>query len=288
MSSEYIPLQTEINMARFFPSSRILGIAFAAVAGLSLAACAGIPSPTPTPAPTSDPIAASTPTVATTPAPTSTPTAAITPSPSVTHTPSVTPTTPYQDWPAQFSETFDYDTGGWGSGKTEDGLATIDASISGGKFVVKVTSNHEFFWSNMIKIEFPPDFYLSADVKKIVTPEKAEYGLVFRGSEESSYFFYINAAAKQYAVAVRLGDAWKSIRYWTVCGKIDPSGSNRLSVLAHGSDYTLFINGVEADSFTDDTLKEGMAGIGLELHQAGQYMKLEFDNLIVTAPKQNR
>jgi hypothetical protein len=275
----------EMHMARYFPSSHMLAAACGAVMGLALPACAGIPSPTPAVTPTSHPITASTPTVATTPAATSTPTASSTPSPTFTHTPTITPTTPYQEWPVLFSETFDYDTGGWGTGKTMDELATTDASISSGKLIIKVTSNHEVTWSDLIKIPLPSNFYLSADVRKIVSPEKAEYGLVFHGSEEGTYFFYINAAAKQYAVAVRLGDTWKSIRYWTVCGRIDPAGSNRLSVLAFGSSYTLFINDAEVNSFTDDTLVGGMAGIGFELHQAGQYMKLEFDNLILTAPK---
>jgi hypothetical protein len=258
------------------------------VAGLfvSSQACTGLPFLAPTATPTATPTdtPTTTPTRTRRPTSTATSTATRTPTATLTLTPTITPTTSYLDWPVVLSESFDYDNGAWETGKGETDYVTYSYSITNGKYLLKMTSKKPFFWGFLINVDLHADFYFSAEIKKDKAPDKTNYGLIFRTDQEEKYFFNINAAGKQYAVDVNSDSAWKKIIYWRNSERIDPSGSNQLAVLALGSQYMLFINGEEVDSFQDDTLNTGMVGFAYNFYQAGEYMQLELDNFEIRAP----
>jgi hypothetical protein len=254
------------------------------LAGLLLSpqACAGNPLLPPTPTLT----ATSTATPTRTKRPTSTATSTATPTPTATatHTPTYTPTVSYLDWPIVLSVPFDFDNGTWYTGKDSDEYVTQDISITGGKHLVKATSKQSVFRFAHI-IDHLADFYVSIEVQKIKSPDQCAYGLIFRNTQKDLYFFYINATGKQYGVDLLSNKVWKPIISWTSSERIDPIGSNQLAVLAQGSHYTLFINSGEVNSIDDKTLEKGMVGIAFRLFQAGEYLQLEFDNFILTAPR---
>jgi hypothetical protein len=260
---------------------RAIGLASAATAlFLTSAACGAIPflAPAATPTPTSTP----SPTATATATPTSTPTA----TPTVTKTPTatITPTTYYLDWPVVDSETFEYDNGGWETGRKTDNFVLTDLSITGGKYLVKITSQTPRFWYNKINVPDFTDFYESVEVRSINSPVTTNYGVIFRFHQVNFYYFYINAPAQKYGVDLRSGNAWEKIIFGKDSDHIDPAGPNQLAVLAYGPDFTLFLNGAEVDSFHDETLEAGTAGIGCNLFQGGEYMALAFDNFLVKAP----
>jgi hypothetical protein len=261
-------------------SSRLLAIPLV-LAGLFLSslACVGNPFQAPTITPTATPTASSTPTSTATPTATETPTVTL----SLTYT--ITPTMSYLDWPVVFSEDFEYDNGSWDTGKDSDENITTDVSITGGKYLVKISSQNPLFWWTRVEVVTLKDFFLSAEVKKIQSPEKTDYGVIFHESAKGYYYFFINAPAKQYSVFGYFDGKWRAIIYWRDSELIDPIGSNQLAVLAQGSQYTLFLNRREVDSFEDDMLDKGKIGVGLQLYKAGDYIQLEFDNFLVTAPK---
>ena len=261
----------------------------AALAGLFLSslACTGNPFmvPSATPTATSTATSTATPTKTRTPTSTATSTATRTPTAPATATPNFTPTTSYQDWPILLFEQFDSDNSLWYTGKYSDEYIMEDSSITGGKYLLKITSlKSVFHWTNP-NIGNLTDFYLTTDVEQITSPNKCDYGLIFRNSGDNLYYFYINAPAKQYAVSMLSDGVGNSIIYWTSSEQINPIGVNQLSVLAQGSHFMLAINGEEVNSFIDDTNKTGMVGIGFGIYQADEYMKLEVDNFIVIAPK---
>ncbi len=261
-------------------SSRFPAIPLA-LAGLFLSslACSGLSFAAPTATPTESPTATGTPTS------TATPTDTLTPTVKATREPTPAPTSSYLDWPILFSDSFDADYGGWYTGKTENDYFLADVSITGGKYLVKITSKKSFFWQLKADTENLTDFYLSAEVKRNKSPDKTDFGLVFHSVEEEYYYFSINTAAKQYWVVMHQDNDWVKIVSWKYAESIDPAGANQLAVLAQGSKFTLFLNGKEIDSFEDDTLDRGRAGLGLELYQAGEFLEIEFDNFTVTAPE---
>jgi hypothetical protein len=261
---------------------RLCAVMAAAALGISLPACSDIPRLASTPPPTVTPAA----TASTTGTSTATATFSATPPPTVTITPppTLTPTASYLDWPVIHSEDFEFDQGGWLTGKGTDELTTTDLSITGGKYLLKITARQPVFWRNQLFLRIPADFFLSIEVRMIKASAQARYGLLFRDSPESDFFFFINAGIKQYGLLKRSGNDWEKIIPAAGCRWIDPAGANRLAVLAQGSEYTLFINGEMVDSFGEDGLNSGGVAVSVILYHAGEYMALEFDNFFVTAP----
>ncbi len=251
------------------------------LAGLLLAslACTDPPfmAPTPTPTPTDTPTP--------TPTNTSTSTATHTPTVTLTFTPSLTPTTPYQDWPVVYSDDFNYNNSVWPMGKKTSEFLTQDISISGGKYLVKMSSLRTISWWATIQGKNLGDFYLSIEVRRIFSPDLSDYGLVFRKDQDNLYYFCINGLTKQYEVGVYSDHAWRILIPWKDSNRIDPADSNQLAVLAQGSHFTFFLNGETVEAIDDDTLKTGRLGLGLELYRPGEYMELEFDNFFVRAPR---
>jgi hypothetical protein len=258
--------------------SRWAGIAFAA-AGIFLFSpgCSRFPFPAPTPSLTVPPTATVTLTV--------TASSTASPTPTVTRTPTrtVTPTIPYPDWPVVDSEDFESDNGGWDTGKKSNEYAVTDLSITGGKYIVKITSIRPVFWYNKIEVDDFVDFYVATEVQSMNAPANANYGLVFRYHQGALYYFYINAPAKKYGVDLYYRNVWGKIIFGKDSNQINPAGSNQLAVLAYGSDFTLFLNGAQVDAFHDETVEAGVAGIGCNLFEAGEYLQLAFDDFIARA-----
>jgi hypothetical protein len=244
---------------------------------LSSLACSAVPflAPTATPTPT------------VTPTPTATP--SVTPTPTVTLTPTrtITPTVSYLDWPIVLSDTFDDEYNGWYTGTDDDEYAASEISIEGGKYVIKVTAKKPFSWRLYPDTGNLGDLYLSVDVKKNKGAADTYYGLYFRGSSYDCYTFSINTDTKQYRLSLLNNSEWEKLIGWTRFQKIDPAGANQLAVLAQGSQFTLFINGEEVDTFEDDTLNRGEVGVYFGMGTPGDTIELEFDNFDVTAPKKN-
>jgi hypothetical protein len=78
-------------------------------------------------------------------------------------------------------------------------------------------------------------------------------------------------------VSIHLPVATITIIDWTYTASLRDKGANRLTVLADGSRYILFINGQYVGGFVDDRLKGGSAGVGIGL-DAGESANFEFDN----------
>lgn len=255
-----------------------------AVVALALPGCTGMPFLVSSPTPTSTLTGTHTPTPTSTPTASITPTPTLTPTATLTQTPTFTPTVSYLDWPVVYSNDFEYDTGEWFSGKDTSEFATINISITGGKYLIKITSKKPCVEVSRRSEETFSDFYVSAEVKAVKAPAKTEYGLAFRYSQAAQYYFTINAAIQEYEVVTVQDEERKIILYWRKSERIDPTGSNQLAVLAKGSEYTLFINGEKVNSFRDDTQEAATIGLAYFLYRARDYLALEFDNFFVSAP----
>ncbi|MBN1438574.1 MAG: hypothetical protein JW929_04115 [Anaerolineales bacterium] len=270
-----MPRSNRIRRLSFLPAALIgLWLITLACSGMSFAP----PTATPTVAPTVAPSA--------TESPTATPTSTDTPTPTdvATPTPSPEPTLSYQEWPVVFSDTFDADTGLWKTGKSDNEYLTGDIAIVGGRYLVKISSKQAFLWRILAPAKNLSDFYVSADVKRNRSPEDSHYGLVFRSNDKQYYYYAINAASKQYAMYV-YDKQWTTIQNWTSSSLIDPAGVIQLAALIQGPKFTLFLNGQEVNSFTDDTVQNGGVGIAVDMEGADQYLEIEFDNYFVRAPK---
>jgi hypothetical protein len=254
---------------RFALSAVLIGLLIASLA------CSGISFL----APTATPTATSTPTPSATFTPSATPT--ITPS----FTPSITPTTSYVDWPVVFTDTFDDENGGWYTGVSTDEYATANISITGGQYLLKVTAIKPFTWRFKAAVAMMTDCYLAVDATQNSGSRDADFGIIFRLSGDDYYYFSINPAYQSYSAMAYIGGEWDNIIEWQKTDVIQTTGVNRIAVLAQEKQFTLFVNGTKVDSFKNNNLEKGRAGLALGLGNTGDYINLAFDNFEVRAPE---
>jgi hypothetical protein len=202
-------------------------------------------------------------------------------------TPAITEITSYLDWPVVFSDSFDEDTNGWPTDTADGEYAALEPSITGGKYLVVMTAKKSAFWWFHPDLGDLDDFFVSVTAEKVSGTADAEYGLVFRLGEDY-YSFGITKETQKYSVYLWFDEKWEDVLDRTFSELIDPKGPNRLAVLAQGSDFTLFINGEEVDTFQDDSLSSGEVGVGINLNKTGDTVRLKFDDFEVKAPREPR
>lgn len=279
---------------------------FSMIIGLTiLAQCSWACSPLPflAPSPTPSHTATNTPTDTATPSPTSTPTSTSTltstPSPTETLTSTVllsptgesTPEIPSfagkdpVDWPVVFLDLFDNNDHGWDIGDVKTRSIELATSISGGKFHLYLKSMFPAPWAVYPALGTLEDFFASIDIRKQSGTRSADFGLVFREDGESHYYYRINPESRTYCVSIFHNGKWSDIIAWKQSKRILPYGVNQVAVLAARSRYIFFLNGEEVDQLDDSTLRLGRVGASITLHNSGDWIKIEADNLVVRAPE---
>ncbi|MBN1438575.1 MAG: hypothetical protein JW929_04120 [Anaerolineales bacterium] len=274
------PLRRQTRASQcFFRRGRLTAVRAASVLVISSLSCSAIPFLAPTPTPT----ATSTPTSTPTPTDTATPTE--TPTPTRRPTRTFTPTTPYAEWPVVYSDSFDDEDGGWYTGEKNDEYMQGSLTIAGGKYLIRLTAKKPFFWWLTPGLQTEKDVLISAEANLISGSPHVNFGLVLRDAQTNHYHFAITPDIQKYQFSIYDEDQWTVLIGWTYSSRIQKTGANRLEVLAQGSRFVFFINGVEVDEAEDDTLSRGLAGLGFSMYAAGDRMELEFDNFELRAPR---
>jgi hypothetical protein len=203
------------------------------------------PTPTAIP-PTSTPIP---------PSPTSLPTATATATLQPTSTPTLTPI-PRPTGNLVLNK--DYTTanqcetgsGSWGEDYWQNGECHFLVKGSGGGF--SVTGNFK-------------NFILQAQIWSAI--DSGVYALAFRGQGNPRTYFAFGISPKGQFQLIKMiptqGRQVAVIQPWTESAAIKKGqGKNLLEVIAQGSQITLFANGAQLISITDDSLTEGPIGFG--------------------------
>lgn len=98
------------------------------------------------------------------------------------------------------------------------------------------------------------NFYFEADVNVKSCSGVDEYGLVFRGPDYSTGYFFAVRCNGEYTLRAYDGE-YTNIVYWQYSDAINSGSnqSNRLGVWADDNTFRLYINGKMVKEFTDDT-----------------------------------
>ncbi|MGB7538879.1 MAG: hypothetical protein WBM17_10085, partial [Anaerolineales bacterium] len=154
-----------------------------------------------------------------TPTPTEMPTVTETPTVTQTSTPSMTPTARATalviDWPLVINETFTDNRNGWMTGDYSDPVVKGTIKVDGGKYVVNMTPNESIYWWVTPGLPSFKDSFVSVDSKKNTISPNAEYGIVFRVSDNFGYFVSINALHQMYHFVMLYKNGWTNLTEWT-------------------------------------------------------------------------
>ncbi|MEE4195314.1 MAG: hypothetical protein V2J07_08965 [Anaerolineae bacterium] len=198
-----------------------------------------------------------------TPEPSATPEPTMTPTQEPTATITVTSTPEDEDplsWLGSPSWTGDFaggDDEGFYTG--DDDQTTIEAVNDALTMTHHLTTVGWHTWSmNYREIT---NFYYEADINVKACSGVDEYGLVFRGPDYSSGYFFALRCNGEYSLRGYDGE-YTTILYWQYSDAINAGAnqSNRVGVWAEGNTIRLYINGKLIKQVTDDTFGGGHFG----------------------------
>jgi len=158
------------------------------------------------------------------------------------------------------------DTGAWGY---RDGVYFI--TVSAPDWMKWATAGYDF-----------DDFTLQVDAQQTVGVGDNEYGVIFRYVDENNFYSFDVSGDGSFSLFKQENDEWVTVVDWQESADINPTGElNHLKVTCQGDRITLYANGHELATVTDDSFAQGDIGLF-----AGTFDEPEveaiFDNLRVT------
>lgn len=123
--------------------------------------------------------------------------------------------------------------------------------------------------------------YTQVEVTPTNCPPQAGYGLVFRFQDTSGYYLFTLFCSGTYSAIARV-DGRPASGGATGDLSIDAAENTTrtLGVLADGSAFTLYVDGDELDSFSDNRFEAGDVGV-YAISQSGEIIEVSFSNLRV-------
>jgi len=171
----------------------------------------------------------------------------------------------------------------WEYGDVDGELAGGQLSARAGKYRFDITSiSGVVWWSRALAATATTDFYARVDARRLSGPADSDYGLVFRHTGFSYYYFQVSDSG-QYAL-YRYDDGWTLLVDWTASAAIRPDEVNQLAVLAEGPRFTLFVNDQMLTEVEDDRLPSGSVGVAIQIYDGDENAVFEFDNFEWRAP----
>jgi len=182
-------------------------------------------------------------------------------------------------WPVIIADIFDANLHGWPSGQDSDpALASITWGIANGKYHWQAEAADSFVWWGTPDMNDVSDFYLVTDARQISGPDDGEYGLIFRQSGDSDYYVFEINNQGRFAVYLHQSNNWEALMSWNDSPAILPGETNRLAVLAQGSQFLFYINDRFVANLDDASLENGTAGLLIGLANPKDKGMWEFDN----------
>lgn len=179
-------------------------------------------------------------------------------------------------WPLIADEAFTAGDGGWYVGSYPDESTEFESRIVSGRYRWEMSTNKR--WARHFGSPYAPavDFFVAADVRFVgIDNGVASAGLVFRKTYSNDYSFRISSNGMFKVVAWETNKCRTLIDWTTV--PIDPEATNRIAVLAEGSEIRVFINSELVGRCEDRALTGGNVGLILGANE-DTTVTVDFDN----------
>lgn len=202
-----------------------------------------------------------------------------TPTPAPTVAPTATPTVSFVNLPSGLSlagsvytSTFD----GWpafneptAKSSFSDGHYHFDMGPFDGRFLNTTALN-------------AGNIYVELDVTPENCPAKAGYGVMFHLKDANNYYLLTIFCDNTFNVVAKVAGSVSALSYDKLPAGLDATSNDthHLGVLAHGNDYTVYLEGQPLGSFTDGQFPKGDVAI-YAVSQGGKVLKIDFESLKV-------
>ncbi len=186
-------------------------------------------------------------------------------------------------WPVVVSDDFSANVNDWLIGKGDDEYSVNELRIVSGKYRWEMKAKQGFHYRQWPRTGSVSDLSLSVDIRQVSGPDGADYGLVFRDTDDGFYAFSISNTG-YFSVQLFSNGVWTPLIDWTTTSTIRPGDVNRLAVVAEGAHLVFFVNDQYVAEVDDDHLSSGMVGVAVDLFDPGDEAVFEFDNFELRAP----
>ena len=187
-------------------------------------------------------------------------------------------------WPILFSDTFDNNDNHWRVDTVDDEYAKITFEIKDGKYRWNAMTHKEFIqWVPLATISLD-DFFLTLEVSVGEHTGSSDYGIVFRNDTNGNFYYFAIDSDQMYSLFRYYAGGWSALIDRTSSSVIRKDQPNRLTVIAEGDHFILFINDQFIADKHDDWIKEGTAALTIEIFQPDQEGTFEFDNIELRVP----
>ncbi len=189
------------------------------------------------------------------------------------------------NWPIVLQEKFNNANRNWNVGSSNSKLSVEDLKITGNQYIWQLTSKKSMGSFSFPDMKTLTDMYVSVDVKMTNSTGNTsdQAGIIFRQADNAFYFFGANPQGT-YSLRMYDGSGWNDLIPLSESALLKPGVVNHLGVSIQGTQIILVINDQVADGFDDSQLRDGAAGLGVNLPAPGEDATVIFTNFIVHAP----
>jgi hypothetical protein len=152
-----------------------------------------------------------------------------------------------------------------------DGRMEIEVSSSSGPFVADVD----------LQSDALANVSLEATFERLSGPDTFAYGFIIRDNDAVGDIYLLINGQRQFAVfhEDHSSGAYTQLVPWTNSGVIEPTGRNRLRLIANNAQITVTCNEQVLTQFTFDRVWSGTTGIMTTLFDANQSGRLTVDDV---------
>jgi hypothetical protein len=190
-------------------------------------------------------------------------------------------------WPSLLRESFKDNRLGWPVGITQDHSLAVNSNIADGSYqwTVVVTNGNSYF--NLVPEKGPTlsDFYVGVTVQFGQGNEDGEsaYGLAFRHVKDDYGFFGILKSGRFRILEVHDTGIYQLLEEDSSAIDMLPGHTNRISVVAVGSDFVCLINDQVVGHLSAD-IAPGQIGLGVDALTSASETQVVFSDFEINAP----
>lgn len=179
-----------------------------------------------------------------------------------------------------FKDDFSNDNSGWGVG-TDD---TSSVEYEGGKLVMKVFEENYFVWSPSSE-EKMENIHIEVTAENVGGEESTGFGIMCHMQVVDSYYSFLVASTGEYAIIkTQLARDDEILASGTSDDIKENAESYRIGTDCGNGKLTLYVDGVEIDSVSDDTYTDGTIALFTSTYD-DKDAEVHFDDLVVTEIK---
>ncbi len=184
---------------------------------------------------------------------------------------------------------FNSDDGRWLMDPTSKLGSTEVMRVVDGKLQVEFRSGAGQY-VNVIHADVPQllDVEVHALLERLGGPDTMAYGLIFRNNSEQGNVYFLINGRRQFGVFAHVkggNEHVDTLVPWTQSGVINSDAPNQLSVIARGTQISVFANNQPLTTFSHEPLFSGSAGVFVTLYGPNETGTIAIDDFrIARAP----